>query len=109
MSSERLRSDRDPENAFGAGAGTERETGQQEIERDWAAELENIVGGAAEALFEASDEEIAEELRSMGEDPDAAAERVRAVLLDAVDRYERSGRPVRALEDASPVRLRLAS
>ena len=107
MSSERLRSDRDPENAFGAGAGTERETGQQEIERDWAAELDNIVGGAAEALFEASDEEVAAELRSMGEDPDAAAEKLRSVLLDAVDRYERSGRPVRAIQAPNLDRYRM--
>jgi len=69
--------------------------------RDWAKELDNIIGGLAESVFELSDEEVEEELRSMGEDPDAVADEVRRVLLDAVDRYERSGRPVRVREGAS--------
>jgi hypothetical protein len=89
------------------GAETEPESGQEEIERDWAAELENIIGGAAESVFDASDEEIAAELRSMGEDPDAAAEKLRSVLLDAVDRYERSGRPVRAIQAPNLDRYRM--
>jgi hypothetical protein len=72
--------------------------------RDWAKELDNILGGAAEAVFESSDEEIEAELRSYGEDPDAVAEDLRGVLLDAIDRFERSGRPVRMRPSSRPVR-----
>lgn len=82
--------------------GAAPEPGSEDLEadsRDWEKELENIVNVAAESVFDASDEEIAEELRSMGEDPDAVADDVRAVLLGAVDRYERSGRPVRAIAE----------
>jgi hypothetical protein len=88
---------RESENALGAAEPAE----SGDDSRDWATELDNILGGAAEAVFELSDEEVEEELRSMGEDPDAVAEEVRSVLLDAVDRYERSGRPVRVREGAS--------
>jgi len=84
--------EREAENAIGAAEPAE----SGDDSRDWEKELENILGGAAEAVFESSDEEIEAELRSFGEDPEAVAEEVRSVLLDAVDRYERTGRPVRA-------------
>ncbi|MEE8525071.1 MAG: hypothetical protein V3T72_14135 [Thermoanaerobaculia bacterium] len=72
--------------------------------RDWEKELENLIGGAAEEVFESSDEEIEAELRSWGEYPDEVAEEVRTVLLDAVDRYERTDRvrQARAQNRASP-------
>jgi len=89
--------EREAENAIGAAEPAE----SGDDSRDWEKELENILGGAAEAVFESSDEEVEAELRSLGEDPDAVAEEVRSVLLDAVDRYERSGRPVRVRERAS--------
>jgi len=83
------------EKIFGDAGESARSDDEGSRARDWERELDNIVGGAAEAVFESSDEEVEAELRSWGEDPDAVAEEVRGVLLDAVDRYQRSGRPVR--------------
>ncbi len=40
----------------------------------------------AESVFDASDEEITEEMLAAGEDPEESAERLRAVMLDAAQR-----------------------
>ena len=55
--------------------------------RDGEERFERIIGGAAEAVIEASDQEIEAELRAEGLDPAAVAEDVRGVLLGAVERY----------------------
>lgn len=55
------------------------------IERPTAEQvLERVVGAAAESVFEASDEEILEDLRLAGEDPVEVAARAEAVMMKAV-------------------------
>ncbi len=49
-------------------------------------ELRRVVDQIASSVLEATDEEIEEEVRAEGEDPDASAERLRARLLGLVDR-----------------------
>ncbi len=56
--------------------------------RDDEERLERIVGGIAESVLEASDEEIEAEARAEGLDPDAVAEDVRGVLLAALERHQ---------------------
>ena len=52
-----------------------------------------LVHFVAESAFEATDEEITEEMLEMGKDPTENAERLRAVMLDVARRYrERKGR-----------------
>lgn len=55
--------------------------------RDGEERFERLIGGAAEAVLESSDEEIEAEARAEGLDPAEAAEGVRSVLLAAVDRF----------------------
>jgi hypothetical protein len=52
--------------------------------RDYEEKLKRIANAVAESIFEASDEEILEEVREAGEDPEAVASHVRSVLSDAV-------------------------
>ncbi len=52
-------------------------------------ELERIAGALAESVFEATDEELCEELREEGLDPDAEAESVREVLLGALQSHRK--------------------
>lgn len=56
--------------------------------RDYEAELRALMDALAEAVAEASDEEILNEAREAGEGPAAAAEEVRVVLRNAVKAYE---------------------
>lgn len=55
--------------------------------RDVEESLERIVGGVAEAVIEASDEDIEAEVRSEGLDPAEVADDVRNVLLGALERH----------------------
>ncbi len=55
--------------------------------RDDEERLERIVGGAAETVLEATDEEIEAEARAEGLDPAEVAEGVQGVLLGAVERF----------------------
>src|SRR5437899_1789117 len=52
--------------------------------RNYEKDLRAIYNGLAESILSASDEEILEEVREEGLDPDKEAERVRNVLLSAV-------------------------
>ncbi len=49
----------------------------------------NVIDRAAESVLEATDEEIREEMLSAGDDPEEAAERLRAKLRDAAERGRR--------------------
>ncbi len=49
--------------------------------------LERIIGGAAQSVLEATDEEIEAEVRAEGLDPAEAADDVRGVLLGALERF----------------------
>jgi hypothetical protein len=51
-------------------------------------ELEALMFALAESVAESSDEEILEEIREQGEDPRAAANRVRNVLFTAAKDYQ---------------------
>lgn len=51
---------------------------------------ERIIAGAAASVLDATDEEIEEEVRAAGEDPDEVAERLRQRLLDLVGRNRKS-------------------
>ncbi len=53
--------------------------------RDYELELRRAVDRIASSVLKATDEEIEEELRAEGEDPDASAEQLRAQLLGLVD------------------------
>lgn len=57
-------------------------------------ELERLLDGILESILEAPEEEIDEDLRAAGEDPDAAAERLRGRLAATVERhrFRRRGR-----------------
>ncbi len=55
--------------------------------RDDEERLERIIGGAAESVLEATDEEIEAEVRAEGLDPTEVAEDVRGVLLGALERF----------------------
>lgn len=61
--------------------------------------LERIVGGAAEAVLEATDEEIEAEVRAEGLAPAEVAEDVRGVLLAAVERFRGKQRLRRSRAD----------
>lgn len=65
--------------------------------------LERIMDGIVESILEASDEEIEDDVRALGEDPDEAAMRTRKVMLDAVRRFraERRERARRQFEAES--------
>ncbi len=65
--------------------------------RDHQLELQRVVDAIAASVLKASDEEIEEEIRAEGEDPDASAQRLRARLLGLVDR-EREQRLAAARE-----------
>ena len=62
--------------------------------RDYELELERIIGGAAEAVLDLSDEEIEAEIRTSGEDPDEVAEEMRRVVSGVLERH-RPARPLR--------------
>ncbi|MEE8525576.1 MAG: hypothetical protein V3T72_16695 [Thermoanaerobaculia bacterium] len=118
MSNEPRNGENKLENALGGAGKPVLESGDRDLDtelrpRDWEQELENVIGGAAEAVFDSTDKEIEAELRSWGEDPDAVAEEVRTVLLDAVDRYERQDREcqvrVRKRASSRPFGRRLPS
>ncbi len=55
--------------------------------RDHRQELERILDGIVESIMEAPEEEVDEDLRAAGEDPDAAADRLRARLAGTVERH----------------------
>lgn len=52
--------------------------------------LSKILDAAAESVAEASDEEIIEDMKTRGEDPIAAAEEVRAVLLRGMAAHKKA-------------------
>ncbi len=63
-------------------------------DRDPETLYERLIHFCAESVFDASDEEIREEMRAAGEDPDEAAERLRHRLLDVVRQFrEQRNRP----------------
>ncbi|MEE8523537.1 MAG: hypothetical protein V3T72_06365 [Thermoanaerobaculia bacterium] len=59
--------------------------------------LERLAAGIVDTIFEMSDEEILEQARAAGKDPEATAERVRGVMMDAVKKH-RKQRLTRARE-----------
>lgn len=56
--------------------------------RDYEKEYGRLVDGIAESVLEMSDEEVLEELRAEGKDPDEVAERGRGVMSEAVRRWQ---------------------
>lgn len=54
--------------------------------RDHELELKRVVDAIAVSVLEASDEEIEEEVRAAGDDPDGSAERLRGRLLGLVEK-----------------------
>ncbi len=63
--------------------------------RNHEQELKRILDGVVDSILEAPEDEIDDDLRAAGEDPDAAAERLRAKLAGTVERH-RSHRRTRA-------------
>lgn len=55
--------------------------------RDYEQELADIYNGLAESVLDATDEEIEEEIRAEGLDPEEEAEKVRRILRDAVKNH----------------------
>ena len=47
--------------------------------------VESILQGLAESVIDASDEDILEECRERGEDPEKEAENIRRILLEAIE------------------------
>ncbi len=74
----------------------------------------HVIDRAAESVLDATEEEIQEEMRLAGDDPEEAAERLRAKLLDAAERgrkhrvgiwrkrWQRSVARIEALEHQLP-------
>ena len=60
--------------------------GMAEEELDYEVAWERLVHRFAESVFDASDEEIEEEMRAAGEDPEEAADRLRARLREVARR-----------------------
>ncbi len=58
-------------------------------------ELESLLDGIVETVLDAPEEEIDDDLRALGEDPEKAAMRARQLALDAVKQH-RAGRRERA-------------
>lgn len=62
--------------------------------------LENILDGLADSVLELSDEEILEEVRKSGTDPEEYAERTRDVLRLALRKFDRVNRHLQYLGHA---------
>ena len=60
--------------------------------------LRRVIDGVVESILEASEEELDEDLRARGEDPDAVAERMRELAEGAVERHRGKERLRRARE-----------
>ncbi len=63
--------------------------------RNHRLELDRVLGGIVDSIMEAPEDEIDEDLRAAGDDPAAAAARLRAKLAGTVERH-RSHRRTRA-------------
>ena len=57
--------------------------------RDYEKELDAIMNNLAESITELTDNEIIEDYIDYGQDPDDAADQVRAVLFNAVNIYQK--------------------
>lgn len=55
--------------------------------RDERAELARILSGVVNSILDAPEEEIDDDLRALGEDPEKAAMRARQLALDAVQQH----------------------
>jgi len=63
-------------------------------------ELENILEGLADSVLELSDEEILDEVRKSGTDPEEYAQRTRDVLRLALPKFDRVNRHLQHLGHA---------
>lgn len=59
--------------------------------------LQNVFERLADSVFELSDEEICDEVRKAGADPEEYAERTRAVLLQALQKFDNVNKHLRNL------------
>jgi hypothetical protein len=56
--------------------------------RNYEREYANLMNALAEFTFEMSDEDIEEEIRAEGLDPEIEAGRVKQIMLDAVRKFQ---------------------